>query len=905
MGDVERWCPHLGNGATLITVNQRLARHFQHRYDEWRRRSGETVWETPNIVSWSAWLLQLHDEALCDGWIETSVLSASLDDRLWRVAVETVDTLHDAPVLDKSAAAHLAKAAWLIQHAWHCHVSEDAQVSLDQHLYREWSTAFRRSCHEHHAIDQSRLAPHLRSILQNLVEGAVIPKQLLFAGFLTPTVEQQTWWRELADQSVDVALLEPMSPPVTPAHHVFLDDAAEWRAAASHARALLEHAPGSSIGLIVPSLQAHRTDVLRAFDAVFFPGQNPVRVQQLGRPYDVSLGVSLAEQPVVRSALTMLRFLIEWIPASEVTSLLLSPYFLNATRAAVKRRKLDRVLRDDRRWELSAQGLIEQQRYTNFLDIGLAEGLQKALKTLSVNKQSFRAWSSLFGRLLQKQLGWPGTQFDSLEFQAVNVLNQVIDELEALDDGNVVTALTAVTELQRLCSQRVFQPETPRAPIQIMGRLESHGIAFDHLWITGMDVTQWPPKTAATALIPKTLQHERGVPEASAPNRLEAAQAEWRHWCQLAPTVVASRAVTRDGQPLLPAACVSDLPLADNATLLGASSYPDLVEHIAQSAQLQPVADTHGPALVEGHRVKGGARRLEDQAKCPFRGFALHHLGIKPLEEPGMGLDPRGHGNLLHAALEKFWLTTKTSAALQALDEAQCESLVNECIEHAFDENAVEADLRALERPRLVRLISDWLNVEKGRPVGFTVEAVEQKHEVDDFGFAIKLFIDRIDRLDSGERIIIDYKTGRSNWPSDWALERIESPQLPLYATIDNAVDGVAFAQVAQNDMQFKGVTAEKNLLPRVSTKVGGGNSPETWDEWREHWQSSLQLLATEIREGVATITPSPKACQYCDLKPLCRYRQLEGEGSAELPAGDAVGETADQLNAERGGDND
>lgn len=893
MGDVERWCPHLRNGATLITVNQRLARHYQRRYDEWQQQSGQTVWETPNIVSWSAWLLQLHDEALCEGWTDAAVLSASLDDRLWRLAVESVDKQHDAPVLDKSAAAHLAKAAWLIQHAWHCHVGEDVQLSLDQHLYREWSKAFRRSCHEHHAVDASRLAHHLRSILQPMVDEAAIPKQLLFAGFLTPTVEQQTWWHDLTEQGVTVTLLEPQAQPVSPAHHAFLDDAAEWRAAASHARALLEESPGSSIGLIVPALQAHRTDVLRAFDAVFFPGQNPARIQQLERPYDVSLGVSLAEQPVVRSALIMLRFLTEAIPASEVTSLLLSPYFLNATRAAVKRRKLDRLLRDDRRWELSAQELIDQKRYTDFLDSGLAEGLQKALKSLSVNKLSFLEWSSLFGRLLQKQLGWPGTQFNSLEFQAVTVLNQVIDELEALDDGQAVTAPVAVTELQRLCGQRVFQPETPRAPIQIMGRLESHGILFDHLWITGMDVTQWPPKTAATALIPKALQHERGVPEASAPNRLHAALAEWQHWCRLASTVVASRALTRDGQPLLPAACVTGLPLADNDDLLGASSYPNLVEHIALSTQLQAVADTHGPAMVEGDHVKGGARRLEDQAKCPFRGFALHHLGIKELEEPGMGLDPRGHGNLLHAALEKFWLTVKTSAELHSLSEESCELLVNKCIDHAFDENAVEPELRALEQPRLFRLINDWLNVEKSRLVGFRVEAVEQKHEVDDFGFTIKLFIDRIDQLDSGERVIIDYKTGRNNRPADWALERIESPQLPLYATIDKAVDGVAFAQVAQNEMQFKGVTAEKNLLPRVSTKVSGDHSPQDWDEWREHWQSSLQLLAGEIREGVATITPSPKACQFCELKPLCRYRQDE-ESSAEFPAGDPASGLAD-----------
>ena len=93
-------------------------------------------------------------------------------------------------------------------------------------------------------------------------------------------------------------------------------------------------------------------------------------------------------------------------------------------------------------------------------------------------------------------------------------------------------------------------------------------------------------------------------------------------------------------------------------------------------------------------------------------------------------------------------------------------------------------------------------------------------------------------------------------------------------------VQGVSFAQVVQNDMKFKGLTSEAGMLPRVTEKLRASNTLESWDEWREHWRASLELLAAEIREGLATITPAKKACAFCELKPLCRYRADDSDSS-------------------------
>jgi len=159
MSDVELWCPRLAAGATLVTVNQRLARHFLRRYDAWQIQQGAISWETPNIVSWQAWLLQLHDDALCDGLIENTVLSPAADERLWQQAVQQVLAKTHQVLLDIHGAAHQAQTAWAIQHAWHCHVGESAELSDDQKTYQLWCNACCRNWQKLGVYHRTRCMP--------------------------------------------------------------------------------------------------------------------------------------------------------------------------------------------------------------------------------------------------------------------------------------------------------------------------------------------------------------------------------------------------------------------------------------------------------------------------------------------------------------------------------------------------------------------------------------------------------------------------------------------------------------------------------------------------------------------------------------------------------------------------
>ena len=81
---------------------------------------------------------------------------------------------------------------------------------------------------------------------------------------------------------------------------------------------------------------------------------------------------------------------------------------------------------------------------------------------------------------------------------------------------------------------------------------------------------------------------------------------------------------------------------------------------------------------------------------------------------------------------------------------------------------------------RLIRLVTEWLLYESAR-VPFTVVETELETEVSIDGLELDLRLDRIDRLNDGSLLVIDYKSGDVS-PKLWDLPRPDDVQLPLYA---------------------------------------------------------------------------------------------------------------------------
>lgn len=869
-------CEQVASGAVLLTVNRRLARYRASEYQQWQQALSKSWWETPAILPARSWLLGLHAQLLASGDSTRTLLPELLQQRLWQSCIESDDS---TLLLDPEAASRGAMRAWEVACAWRCHSPEDDYLPLDQFVWLRWQKRYQAMLDARASIDHAALADHILDILESGRGLEHLPEKLLLDGFLQLPPQLEAVVATLKNCGVEVQLLRPVSDALV--HMVdYADDAQEMLGIALHMRAELERDVNQSLGLVVPDLQSRRADVLRAFDQVFYPRLSPVQIRAKGRPYDLSIGQPLADTALVQAALSIVRLCVSELRGSEISALLLSPYLSAGSQDSYHREQLDKSLRDLRVRKLDLAQLNEFLQGRGLLGKKLNSLMQKR----QLGRATLSTWANRISQWLV-ELGWPGSGMDTEEYQAVSAWMECLDDLQLLDDNEGVSASDAMSLLNRLARDRVFQVETQTTPINIMGRLESHGIAFDCLWVAGLDSEQWPAVGSPTPFLSIERQKMAGVPDASATARLLLSEREFLQWGSQAPLLVASRATSRDGKELdaasVPPITASERnrELADTrlAFLRKIQPLENPAQQLRQALSVQHIQDSHGPSLPSGSEVKGGARLFENQALCPFKSFAMHRLSVRPLEEAGLGLDPRQHGTLLHQAMENFWQEVQTQDRLLAFSDEKFSDVLMHAIDTAIDVCEVPASLIDLERIRLSQLLEEWFKTQEVMRTSFQVVSLEQELSIEHGGIIVSVMLDRIDDVE-GNLVVIDYKTGVSNSVNSWADNRISNPQLPLYVLSNEKIRGASFAQVARNQCKFKGVTSEMDILPKVKTTVTksrNGQATErelvSWHDWRLHWKEALDTVAFEVRQGLATVSPMSGACTHCELTSLCR----------------------------------
>jgi len=848
------------------TVNQRLSRHYVNLFSEQLLAKGRQWWETPDILPFSAWLKQVHASCIANGSSKKTLLPDIVAERIWQQVVAADPAA--SVLFDTDLTASNAQKAWLIANAWSSTglVGQDQSASDDQLAFKRWRVAYEKRLSDGKLIDTATIATHIASVLKANPSAFELPEKLLLAGFLSMPVQLQQLLDVLEKGGVVISSIEPGKTANTQ-RLVLANDETTYSTVAKRTREALEQDPSCQIGVIVHDLQQRRSQVLRAFDNVFFPALNPLEISTVGRPYDLSIGLPLNEQSVIRTALLFLTLLTKGLVDTELSAFLLSPYLPGTDKDARAREKLDRKCRDERILHLSFFEFIAL--------LPKGDALRAPMKKISKYKWKTKSgtavWAENFGSAL-RDLGWPGKSIDSEEYQAVEAWNTCLDDFQTLDNGDLLNNRRALALLTRLCRLRVFQLDTPTTPIQIMGRLESHGLSFDKLWVTGLDSDQWPPLTVPTSFIPIKQQQVAGVPDSSPALRLQLAENEMALWMRSTDELMVCHAQIRDDLELSPAPIISDI-VAVKENLDG-SEFFDAAALIQKRSSMESVKDTHGPELASGTKVKGGTRLLENQARCPFKAFALHRLRIRKLEEAGIGLDPRQHGNLFHHAMESFWKQVGTQNEMLALSKEELDVLIKAVIEDSMKEYNIQSSLQNLQSRHLYRLINDWIEQVESVRQPFTVTQLEQEQDIEIAGVGISVKVDRVDQLATGETVVIDYKTGQHNTIKAWSEPRIENPQLPLYVGTDPEVEGVCFAQAFPNQNKLIGTTATDDIVGKLKTPLKTRSFEkklESWEHARDHWADSLNMLATEIREGVATITPVNRACEFCELPSLCR----------------------------------
>ncbi|MEO7742430.1 MAG: PD-(D/E)XK nuclease family protein [Usitatibacter sp.] len=882
-----------GEGLTVLTPSLRLAQSLESDVDALHVAAGRAHWEAPDIIAFAPFVRRCYDEALYGpaGAHLPSLLSDPACLLLWEEAIRA--SRWREALLSIPATAALAAEAWTLAHAWRIEGALRAEpCSEDAEAFALWAEHYARRIERQAMTDSARL-PGI--VAARVAQGSIArPAILVTYAFDRITPQQSDFLDAWERAGVEVLRCDPpcfaggVSRIELEAPRAELEHAARW------ARSRLEaagNARAPRIAVVVPDLAKRRREVARVFGRVLGP-VDPHLGQAGAALFNISLGEPLSSYPLVDAALALIEVASGQVDYERASRFIRSPFIEAAETEQAERARLDAALR---RIAPAALTLMRLRQLVSHAGRRLAAPdcarLASVLdRLIEAQREGGRAgasdWARRFTAILDAA-GFPGERtLDSTEYQALGKWREVVGNLAALNPvAGEWTASEARSRLQRLCADTVFQPRSGNAPVQVLGLLESVGLAFDHLWVSGLTEASWPIAARPHPLIAPALQRRAGIPQASPEEAFKVDQAITRAWREAAPEVVFSSPRADGDRELLASPLVADIAPV-SAEEIGIGEYAllrDLLFRAGRGA-ITTQHDYIGPAVGDV-AAKGGTRILVDQAACPFRAFAHFRLDARSLDHPEPGLDAMDRGTLLHAMMAQLWETLKDSATLRATDAETLARMIDEAAAHAIERvrddrpGRLEGRFAELERERLAGIAREWLAIEAGRPA-FRVTMREESMRLTAGNLMIEGRIDRVDHLDSGGLAVIDYKTGRVN-VADWMGERPDDAQLPLYALAAGGgaqeVRAVAFARLKTGDRGFVGVARDAAAIPGVqSVDRLRGAVKHSWDELIAQWRREVDLLGDNFAAGDARVDPKAllSTCRWCDLKPLCRVHE-------------------------------
>ena len=887
--EIDGW---LQAGGLVVAASERAARALAARFHRARRAECLGAWPAPAIFDWQSFVLDVWEKQTkaSDGRL---VLNSQQEHSIWvQIAGSSqhMATLLEGPrhrMANLAMEAHKLLCSYAPQF-----LKESARVGWpgDARHFSSWLAAFDASCLSSNLLSSARLPLELIQMLEGSAPtGLPSRPPLLLAGFDRILPIQRRFF-DAWGQSQEAAAGTEASEI-----HVYStsDTQSELAACALWCKSRLAVDPQARLLVVTQDLAQRRGEIERAFLSL---AEDRPDAAPSALPFEFSLGIPLSQVGLARGAQLMLRWLTSPIEEHEVDWLLSTGHAAADSQESVALQTYMRTLRrrglERTEWSLNA---FLSQRVDTPIPESWAARMIDSQRRFAEHARLARTpieWAELVPQLLQTA-GWPGSRpLASTEFQALRRWRQTVESSASLGfDGRRIRWQDFLSALARGLDETLFAPESHDAPIQIAGPAESAGLTADGIWFMGASENAWPASGSTHPLLPLEVQREAKMPHATAQLDWELALSITHRLLRSAPQICFSYARQSD-----------DVETRASRLVLQSGGAPqplpaEFATRPAPDALTVPFEDASRVPFPPG-KVEGGSSVLTYQSQCPFKAFATARLAAQGWDPAEAGLTAAQRGRLLHAVLHIIW--GGQPQGIRTLNELRAQNdrkaFVSRIVQDVFEE-LVRSGLRErmperyleLEQLRLIHLITEWLDYEATRAV-FEVMETEAKRVIQLAGITLDVRLDRIDLLNDGSLLVIDYKTGQVT-PKAWELPRPDDVQLPLYGGFaledGEELGGLVFAKVRSGDQCFAGHVGDAKAtlisgLSSTSALVKNNLSGEMLIDWRDR----IEQLARDFLSGRAEVDPRdyPKTCEHCGLETLCRISESrtlleDGEG--------------------------
>ncbi len=853
----------LADGVTIVTATQRLARQLKRAYGS----SREVTATTPRIFSVERWLTSTWEAIAESDEQPKRLLSLVEAETLWhQVVAAQIAASADFSLIQPETASKLAARCRSILKAHRVPLSSDSvrttfEIEPDTSCFLSWVDR----------IDLRLKAEGWLMIedIAGVIGQASRPKnkELWFLSEepMTPALrhafagrfQQVRWFRS-------EVLTSPLPTLVFDTRETEIKDAARW--------GKMQHDENRQAVIILSDYQRDRA-LLEHHLRSFFGVSDRVFTDL---PVNFSRGIELSKVPMFRDAVLLIKLITHGLDRHEISALVRSPFFAwNDQGLNDKGQTLAELFRT-KRGEFDLNSLLWVLSRTSEHS-PLARSLSKVrVDRLASLRLEAQEWRVRITQLLQ-DVGWPNASgLDSLEYQQLDLYDGVFDALEVspVDVGPFGLSVF-LGRLQSVLNKRLFQPQTDQSLLQVMSLGDTLGLSFGAVRVVGSTSESVPEKPSALSFLPWKIIRDFDIVVADEDFSHQTTARLLGNLASAGPTVMTYHQVS-DGMINLPCRYCDSAELGLPPT--------ETPQDRASSVVLEWVKDDIGLPVVLPKKQGGGVGLLEAQSVCPMQAHLRYRLGLATLEPASRGLTAGERGGILHQALQFLFTRIRSSGALAGLGSSAAHNAASDAATAAVNDirdavrDRVGLPALDLEVARLTQAVFEWLAIERERTIAFEVELTEEPLDWHCDGLTLSLKADRVDRLESGHRVVIDYKSGGSSRVSDWCEIPLKAPQLPCYSQALSDVVTITIAKVGVEEAGFNALGDNIGLLvtDRKSQKILTSADVSSLSELSAQWAEALTSLVQSFVSGEAVPTPSASACRYCDYAPVCRAHLLE-----------------------------